>query len=250
MSSVLPEDNEDGKMTVTYAAAKLELLEAALTHVPFDGWSEATLREAIRDTGIDSTIARAVCPRGAVDLAIAFHVQGDEKMLERIAETDMSGLKFRDQVATAVRLRLDSIEDKEVVRRGATLFALPIYAADGAKLIWGTSDKIWTALGDTSTDYNWYTKRATLSGVYSSTALYWLGDNSPDHAATWEFLDRRIGDVMQIEKMKAKARQNPVLSKMLAMPERLLGKIRPPSRVATDTMPGSWTSPRKQPECE
>ncbi len=232
-------------MTVTYETAKKQLLEAALTHVPFDGWSEATFQEAIRDTGIDKTVARAVCPRGAVDLAVAFHMQGDEKMLERIAETDMSGMKFRDKVATAVRLRLEIIEDKEAVRRGATLFTLPLYAADGAKLIWGTSNKIWTALGDTSTDYNWYTKRATLSGVYSSTVLYWLGDNSPDHAATWEFLDRRIGDVMQIEKVKAKARQNPVLSKLLAVPERVLGQIRPPSPVAPDTMPGRWINPRK-----
>ena len=126
-----------------------------------------------------------------------------------------------------------------------TMTSWPLYAADGAKLIWGTSNKIWTALGDTSTDYNWYTKRATLSGVYSSTVLYWLGDNSPDHAATWEFLDRRIGDVMQIEKVKAKARQNPVLSKLLAVPERVLGQIRPPSPVAPDTMPGRWINPRK-----
>jgi ubiquinone biosynthesis protein COQ9 len=65
-------------------------------------------------------------------------------------------------------------------------------------------------LGDTSTDFNWYTKRATLSGVYGSTVLFWLGDDSPGHAATWEFLDRRIADVMQIEKFKAALRDNPL----------------------------------------
>ena len=152
-------------MTVAYATAKSDLLEAALLHVPFDGWSEATFQEAIRETGMDRTMARAVCPRGAVDLAIEFHRLGDEKMLERLAETDMSGLRFRDKVALAVRLRLEVIEDKEAVRRGATLFALPMYAADGAKLVWGTCDKIWTALGDTSTDYNWYTKRGHKSAA-------------------------------------------------------------------------------------
>lgn len=232
-------------MTVTYETAKQELLAAALTHVPFDGWSETAFKEAIRDTGIDHTVARAVCPRGAVDLAIEFHKEGDAQMLKRIAETDMTGMKFRDKVAMAVRLRLNAVEDKEAVRRGATLFALPMYAADGAKLIWGTSDKIWTALGDTSSDYNWYTKRATLSGVYSSTVLYWLGDNTPDQSATWEFLDRRIDDVMQIEKLKATARKNPVLSKMMAVPERILSNIRPPSRSAADDMPGTWVSPRE-----
>lgn len=232
-------------MTVTYATAKAELLDAALMHVPFDGWSETTFQEAIRETGMDRTVARAVCPRGAVDLAVEFHRLGDEKMLERIAETDMSGLKFREKVATAVRLRLEVVDEKEVVRRGATLFALPMYAADGAKLVWGTCDKIWTALGDTSTDYNWYTKRATLSGVYSSTVLYWLGDDSPDHMATWAFLDRRIENVMQIEKVKAKARANPVLGKLMAMQDQMLKGVRPPSVSTSDGLPGRWISPQK-----
>lgn len=232
-------------MTVTYATAKSDLLAAALVHVPFDGWSESTFQEAIRDTGIDSTVARAVCPRGAVDLAVAFHHSGDDRMLERIAETDMSGMKFRDKVATAVWLRLELIEEKEAVRRGATLFALPMYAADGAKLIWGTSDKIWTALGDTSDDVNWYTKRATLAGVYSSTVLYWLGDSSPDHLATREFLDRRIAEVMQIEKLKAQARQNPVFSKLMSVPNHFLSQIRAPSAIAASDFPGRWQTPRK-----
>ena len=232
-------------MTVAYATAKSDLLEAALLHVPFDGWSEATFQEAIRETGMDRTMARAVCPRGAVDLAIEFHRLGDEKMLERLAETDMSGLRFRDKVALAVRLRLEVIEDKEAVRRGATLFALPMYAADGAKLVWGTCDKIWTALGDTSTDYNWYTKRGTLSGVYSSTVLYWLGDDSPDHMSTWDFLDRRIDNVMQIEKVKATARKSPVLSKLMALQDQMLKGIRPPSEMASNGLPGRWINPRK-----
>ena len=232
-------------MTVAYATAKSDLLEAALLHVPFDGWSEATFQEAIRETGMDRTMARAVCPRGAVDLAIEFHRLGDEKMLERLAETDMSGLRFRDKVALAVRLRLEVIEDKEAVRRGATLFALPMYAADGAKLVWGTCDKIWTALGDTSTDYNWYTKRGTLSGVYSSTVLYWLGDDSPDHMSTWDFLDRRIDNVMQIEKVKATARKSPVLGKLMALQDQMLKGIRPPSEMASNGLPGRWINPRK-----
>jgi ubiquinone biosynthesis protein COQ9 len=117
-----------------------------------------------------------------------------------------------------------------------------MHAADGAKLIWGTADHIWNALGDTSRDYNWYTKRATLSAVYSSTALYWLGDDSPDHMATWAFLDRRIEDVMQIEKLKAKARNSPTISRLMAGPNWLLGKISAPGG-ETGNLPGRWTTP-------
>ncbi|MEM9552422.1 MAG: COQ9 family protein [Pseudomonadota bacterium] len=231
-------------MSVSYETAKTQLLDAALAHVPFDGWSEATFKAAIRDTEVAPAVARAVCPRGAVDLAVAFHHRGDEAMKEKIAAEDMSDLKFRDKVAAAVRFRIEAVTDKEAVRRGTTLFALPMYAADGAKLIWGTADEIWNALGDTSDDVNWYTKRATLSGVYSSTVLYWLGDDSPDSMATWAFLDRRIGDVMQIEKFKARVRQSPTLSRLMTGPNWLMSHIKAPARMPKMDFPGSWTAPR------
>jgi ubiquinone biosynthesis protein COQ9 len=232
-------------MTVPYETAKQELLQAALLHVAFDGWSEATFQAAIRDTGIAPSVARTVCPRGAVDLAIAFHKAGDEEMLARLKGADLGDMKFRDKIATAVRLRLEAVSDKEAVRRGATLFALPMYAADGAKLVWGTCDAIWTALGDTSDDVNWYTKRATLSGVYSSTVLYWLGDDSPDYMATWAFLDRRIEDVMRIEKIKAKARKSPVISRLMTGPNWLMSHIKAPAQFPKMDLPGSWTAPRE-----
>lgn len=227
-------------MPVSYEKTKSQLLEAILVHVAFDGWSEASFRAAIRDSGVAPELARAVCPRGAVDLAVAYHEQGDAKMLERLAAESLGDLRFRDRVAAAVRYRLEAVTDKEAVRRAAALFALPMHAADGAKLVWGTADKIWEALGDTSDDLNWYTKRATLSGVYSATVLYWLGDTSPDHAATRAFLDRRIDGVMQIEKLKAQARKNPVLSRVLAGPEWLARRIRAPQRMETGGFPGRW----------
>ena len=233
-------------MTIPYETAKNDLLQAALMHVAFDGWSEATFQAACRDADIAPSVARAVCPRGAVDLAIAFHKAGDEALLERLKQADFKDLKFRDKIAAAVRFRLEVVEDKEAVRRGTTLFALPIYAADGAKLIWGTCDIIWTALGDTSDDINWYTKRATLSGVYSATILYWLGDTSAGHTATWEFLDRRIADVMRIEQLKARARESPMISRLMTGPNWLMGQIKAPTRMPKMDLPGSWTAPRDQ----
>lgn len=222
-------------------APKDLLLQAAVMHVPFDGWSETTFDAAVDDSGVDRTVADSICPRGAVDLAIAYHAQGDAMMLEKLLQADLEEMKFRDRVAAAVRFRLEAVGDKEVVRRGSTLFALPMYAADGAKAIWGTADAIWTALGDTSEDVNWYTKRATLSGVYSATVLYWLGDTSEDHAETWAFLDRRIENVMQIEKLKAQVNNNPLLSKVMAGPNWLLGHVKAPSRLPTEGLPGRWT---------
>jgi ubiquinone biosynthesis protein COQ9 len=219
--------------------AKEQLLDAILLHVPFDGWTQASFDAAVTDTGVDPALARAICPRGAVDLALAFHARGDLEMRARIAETDMDGMRFRDRIAAAVRFRLEGVEDKELVRRGVTLFSLPQYAADGTKAIWHTCGLIWEALGDTSDDVNWYTKRATLSGVYSATVLYWLGDDTPHHQATWEFLDRRIENVMQLEKLKMQIRDNPLLKPLLIGPNWLASVIRAPKSGTKNDLPGS-----------
>ncbi|CRK75456.1 COQ9 family protein [Nereida ignava] len=224
-----------------YDIAKQELLEAALMHVAFDGWSDATFKAAVRDSGMDIGLAKSVCPRGAIDLAIAFHKRGDEAMIAAVKAADLTEMKFRQKVAFALRTRFELIMDKEAVQRGTTLFALPHLAADGAKLIWGTADAIWTVLGDTSEDVNWYTKRATLSGVYASTVLYWLGDDSTDTQATWDFIDRRIENVMQFEKVKAQMNSNPALSKLMAGPNWLMSQIKAPTQFAPPTdLPGMW----------
>lgn len=217
-------------------SARQAVLSAALPHVPFDGWSETTLRAAIADSGIPEGLARALFPRGGIDLAVAFHRDGDTRMREALAMTDLSQMRFRDRIAHAVRVRLDLVEDRELVRRGTTLFALPQHAPEGAKLVWGTADAIWTALGDTTRDLKWYSKRATLSAVYGSTVLYWLGDDSPGHQDTWDFLDRRISDVMQIETLKAKLRENPLGKAILAGPAKVMEKWRVPT--VPDDLPG------------
>ncbi len=230
-------------MSTTYEDAKEQLLDAMLGHVPFDGWSETSFRMAIADCDMDDALARAICPRGAVDLALAFHARGDAAMVERLKTEDLSDLKFRDRIAAAVRFRLQAVDDKELVRRGMTLFSLPMHAADGAKALWQTCDLIWDTLGDTSDDVNWYTKRATLSGVYSSTVLFWLGDDSPDHQKTWEFLDRRIDNVMQFEKVKAQVNGNPLFKPFLAVPNWLAGQVKAPVKMRSD-LPG-MLNPRK-----
>lgn len=217
------------------ANTRAALVMAALPHVDFDGWSEVTMKAAIADAGVDAGLAYQACPRGAVDLALAFHRMADAQMLEALRVADLSEMRFRDRIAKAVQLRLEVVADKkEAVRRGVTMFALPVYAADGAQALWATTDKIWNALGDRSEDVNWYTKRATLSAVYSSTLLFWLGDDSEDHAETWAFLDRRIDNVMQFETMKAKLKDNPLAKGFAAV----FPDIRKPASHASDDLPG------------
>lgn len=208
-------------------SAKRQVLQAALPHAPFDGWSDVTLKAAIADSAVAPALGQALFPRGGVDLAIAYHQHGDRAMVAALAATDLNALRYTARVALAVKLRL-GVADKELVRRGSSLFSLPQHAGDGARLIWGTADAIWTALGDSSTDVNWYSKRATLSAVYGATVLFWLGDTSDDTADTWAFLDRRLDNVMQFEKTKAAIQKNPFAKAILRGPLKLLEGIHAP----------------------
>ncbi len=216
-------------------AMREAILTAALPHVPFDGWSEATLQAAATDSGLALPLARALFPRGGVDLALAYHRLGDRAMIRALAAEDLAALRFRDRVARAVLLRLQAA-DRELVRRGAALFALPQNSIAGTQAIWGTADAIWAALGDTSDDINWYSKRASLSAVYGTTVLYWLGDESSDHQGTRDFLDRRIEGVMRFEKAKAAFAANPLGKALLNGPLKLLDRIHAPK--VADDLPG------------
>ncbi len=211
------------------------ILAAALPHVPFDGWSEATLRAAATDSGLALPLARALFPRGGVDLALAYHRAGDRAMVRALVDQDLATLRFRERVTRAVQLRLETA-DRELVRRGAALFALPQNSLMGTQAIWGTADAVWTALGDRSDDINWYSKRASLSAVYGATVLYWLGDESSDHQATWDFLDRRIEGVMRFEKAKAAFAENPLGKALLNGPLKILQRIHAPK--VADDLPG------------
>jgi ubiquinone biosynthesis protein COQ9 len=220
------------------------LLDAALNHVAFDGWSPATFSAAARDVGVTDAEAKVLAPRGAVDLAVAYHRRGDRAMIERLRHADLSGMRFRDKVATALRYRIEAMSDREAVRRATALFALPNHAAEGARLVWETADHVWTALGDKSDDLNWYSKRATLSAVWASTVLYWLGDDSAGQADTLAFIDRRIEDVMRIEKVKGQLRENSLTKPFMDLQSKLFSKVRMPDMSHLNDLPGRWQGPR------
>ncbi|PID36325.1 MAG: COQ9 family protein [Rhodobacterales bacterium] len=218
---------------MTQDMTREEFLEASLGHALFDGWSEATIALAATDLGMDIAAARALFPRGPVDLALEYHRSGDRALEAMLATEDLSEMKVRERITHAVKTRL-LLSDRDLVRNGFALFALPQNAATGSKALWGTSDLIWRTLGDPSRDINWYTKRATLSAVISSTVLYWLGDDSEGQAKTWDFLDRRIENVMQFERFKSKVKSSPFGRAFDAGPGRLAGLVSAPKSAQED----------------
>jgi ubiquinone biosynthesis protein COQ9 len=213
------------------------LLRAILPLVPEDGWSDRAFDRAAREAEVTLSEARASAPRGALDLAAEWHRQGDRAMLRALGAADLKALRMRDRIAFALKARVAAMPEREALRRSTTLFAMPSHAALGARLLWDTADAIWVALGDTSRDGNWYSKRATLSAVLASTVLYRLGDDSPGLERTRAFIDRRIDGVMAFEKWKAGAKDNPMLRPLARPLGWIMGQIRAPS---TPDLPGGW----------
>ncbi|WP_017668066.1 COQ9 family protein [Sandarakinorhabdus sp. AAP62] len=198
------------------------LARAMLPHVPFDGWSPAALATAAHDTGIDPDIAAMALPDVEAMLS-AWTQDVNARMAETMAASH--NMKVRDRIRMALVTRLEQ-GDREVTRRALNILAQPQHAALSARLLWQAADAMWRAAGDTATDYNHYTKRLILSGIYSATLLHWTQDDSADFAATRAFIDRRIDGVMRFEKAKAKLTG---MAGKLPDPARFLGRLRYPA---------------------
>ena len=175
------------------------LIEAMLPDVPFDGWSRAALRAAARRIGLPPVEALALFPNGPADFAACFSRWADRRMLDRLERLPLDQLRVHERVALAVNTRLEIVEPRrEAVRRALTILSLPQNTPLAMRLLYETVDGIWYATGDSATDFSFYTKRATLAGVYAATLLYWLEDHSPGSADTRAFLDRCLGDVARL----------------------------------------------------
>ncbi len=206
---------------------RAKILAEALPDVPFDGWTGSVLLRAAKTANIDHGLARLAFPNGARDLAEYFLADGDRRMIAKLAETDLGAMKIREKITFAVRTRLEvDAGHREALRRASMSLLLPPASGGAAKSLYNTVDAVWVAIGDTSTDYNFYTKRATLAGVFASTLAFWFADESDENTETWAFLDRRISDVMQIEKLKSQASK---VMDSLPDPLGLLARLRYPS---------------------
>jgi ubiquinone biosynthesis protein COQ9 len=190
------------------AARKAAVLEAALPHAAFDGFTPKVLDEAGKAAGLKAGELARLFPDGPLSLIEFYSGAVDAEMEQMLAAMDLPAMKIRLRITEAVKTRLAILRrHKEAARRAAALLSLPMHASLGAKLLYRSVDAMWRAAGDTATDFNFYTKRGILAGVYGATLVRWFSDASTDEAATNEFLAARIENVMQFEKFKAKAKE-------------------------------------------
>jgi len=193
----------------------------------FDGWTRAAVDSAARQLGLDPVQARLAMPKtqaGMIDL----YIQEVDRALEAwFTPQRIAKLKIRERIRALVWHRLEIMGPaRESVRRGLAILAMPQNVPLALGIGWRSADLMWRIAGDTSTDFNHYTKRMTLGAVYGSTLLAWLDDQSDGWSDTADFLDRRIDDVMRFEKFKADWRGS---SEHLSL-SRFLGRLRYPPR--------------------
>lgn len=197
-----------GKKTRMKQDMKTAILEAALPDVPFDGWTDALLERAAARLKLSAEDIQAAFPDGPAGLVRHFSVWADEKMLSKMNGAKKKNERISARITSAVRTRLEILAPhKQAVSASMSCLALPPHNLALPKLVWKTSDAIWRAAGDTSTDYNYYTKRLLLSGVITSTTLFWLNDTSAGSERTWAFLDRRIANVLALGRGIGKLRE-------------------------------------------
>ena len=179
---------------------KSQFLKLALQEVPFSGWTLELLGNIEGKMHLDPGYSLILFESGIKDLVMFYEQSKDLEMLDKLA-LNKDELRIRDKIALAVRTRLE-ISNKAVVEKLLKFYSHPLNMGLGLKSAWNTADKMWYFAGDESTDYNYYSKRLLLSGVYSSTLIYYISDDSKQNHKSWEFLDKRIASVLKIGNIK------------------------------------------------
>lgn len=194
----------------------------------FDGWSADAVSAAANDLKVDPDVAALAFPGGAMDMIAAWIETIDADMLEALPQDALAKMPIRERIRSLIQFRLDAVAGlEEALRRALAIMAMPQNAARSLKTGWHSADIMWRLAGDTATDYNHYTKRTILAGIYGATLAVFVGDDSEGKADTRAFLDRRIEGVMKFEKAKARLLNSDRESFSVT---RLLGRLRYPAR--------------------
>jgi ubiquinone biosynthesis protein COQ9 len=209
-------------------ALRLKLALPVGEHAAFDGWTGKAVDSAAAQTGIDPAQARLAFPKEQAAMVNAFIEGVDWAMQEHFTPERIGKLKVRERIRALIWFRLETMAPaREAIRTGLSILAMPQNLPQALKAGWRSADLMWRLAGDTATDYNHYSKRLILSGVYGSTLLVWLDDKSEGWTETGAFLDRRLADVLRFEKWKAGWAGNDVHRPSLT---RFLGRLRYPAR--------------------
>lgn len=190
-SSSSDEGSSSSDEDVAVDEQRTSILEASLRFVPELGWGAAALAEGAREVGFPGSEGDLL-PRGAGELVDHFDTGCNKKLVEFMKQQEEvnGGMMMRFSVEHRLRMLIPYVDKWP---RALALKALPTNVPTALENMALLVDDMWYyGGGDRSTDFNWYTKRALLAAVYTSTELYMVQDNSVDFEETWAFLDNRM----------------------------------------------------------
>ena len=188
---------------------KDEIIINALKNINFDGWSKKSVSTGFNVQNKNEELYNELFPNGIIDAIIHFADIADRQMLQGHLREDFKDQRIPEKIKNLLMSRFEFLNPyKEAVRRSVAILALPSNSKIAIKSLYNTTDKIWSAVGDQSTDISFYTKRASLAGVYSSTLMSWLGSTDPDLQKVDEFIDRRLANINFIGKITKPFKEN------------------------------------------
>ena len=193
-------------MTMERSEARDRAVRAMLPIAAEDGWNWSTLRAGLAAASEAPELAESHFPDGPAGAAAAWADLADREMEAAAAAGDMAGLRTPGRVRRAVELRLAAAAPhKRALRRAVSLLALPWNAGLALETTARTANAIWYAAGDSSADFSWYTRRASLGAIYAATLAYWLRDDDPDTTDAMAFFDRRLADLARLQRRRRRA---------------------------------------------
>jgi len=188
---------------------KANILKNFIENAPFDGWNENNIASTIKAEGLEEGYAEVLFPEGIRSLNNDIAKQCASLVNKQIKGLNLKGLRVPEKVEKLCHLKILTYHEifggnKEALKKYFASSLNPNNTLNSFKYIFEFSSDVWNFLGDKSTDFSYYTKRLSLSKIYSEAALYSLSDESEGLELTAQFLKRTIDGLMKFHRLKQK----------------------------------------------
>jgi ubiquinone biosynthesis protein COQ9 len=183
-------------------------LDAMLPLVPLYGWTTRALAETLKEAGMDASEAAWRFPGGAPEMIESYFALSLSRAVARAAPEIAGEMRLGKRVRAVVAGLLAELSvHKDATRRAVSWLILPRQSGLSARLMAMLVDGIWHAAGDQSSDFSWYTKRASLAAIMLPTLLFWLNDMDFDNETSLAFFDRRLEGLSVIGRARGRVQR-------------------------------------------
>ncbi|XP_025890144.1 ubiquinone biosynthesis protein COQ9, mitochondrial [Nothoprocta perdicaria] len=205
-ASYTGQDGQESEDSASEEQLQHRILAAALEFVPEHGWTAEAIAEGAKTLGLSAAAAGMFRSDGS-ELVLHFVSQCNTKLAELLEQEQKLVQLGETQKKTTDQFLRDALEARlrmlipyiEKWPQAVSILLLPRNIPSSLSLLTSMIDDICHFAGDQSTDFNWYTRRAVLTGIYNTTELVMMQDSSPDFEDTWRFLENRVADAVNMD---------------------------------------------------